>query len=109
MTDGPYEVRFTPAAEDDLVRLTDFLLIRAKDLDELNQVDASIRTLRQAVEQQLSAVPWSFRKAGQGSRTTRRELVVAAGASGYVALYEIESMSRVQVLAVRHQLEQDYH
>jgi plasmid stabilization system protein ParE len=109
VTAGHYEVRFTPAAEEDLVRLTDFLLSRARDLDELNQVDASIRTLRQAVEKQLSAIPWSFRKAGQGSRTTRRELVVPAGASGYVALYEIESTSRVQVLAVRHQLEQDYH
>ncbi len=109
MTAGHYAVRFTPAAEDDLVRLTDFLLSRAQDLDGLNQVDASMRTLRQAIEKQLSAFPWSFRKAGQGSSTTRRELVVPAGASGYVALYEIESMSRVQVLAVRHQLEQDYH
>ena len=109
MTAAHYEVRFTPAAENDLVRLTDFLLDRAQELDELNQVDASIRTLRQAVEKQLSAIPWSFRKAGQGSRTTRRELVVPSGASGYVALYEIESTSHVQVLAVRHQLEQDYH
>ena len=104
-----YDVQFTPAAEDDLVRLADFLLSRARDLDELSQVDASMRVLRQAIEQQLSAVPWSFRKAGEGSRTTRRELVVPAGASGYVALYEIESVNRVQVLAVRHQREQDYH
>lgn len=109
MTVGHYEVRFSPAAEDDLVRLADFLLDRVQGLDELDQVEASLRTLRQAIENQLSAVPWSFRKAGQGSRTTRRELVVPAGASGYVALYEIESASRVQVLAVRHQLEQDYH
>jgi plasmid stabilization system protein ParE len=106
---GHYEVRFTTEAEDDLIRLADFLLGRAQDLDELNQVDASMRTLRQAIEKQLSAAPWSFRKAGQGSRTTRRELVVPADASGYVALYEIESTSRVQVLAVRHQLEQDYY
>lgn len=106
---GQYGVQFTPTAEDDLVRLADFLLGRAHDLDELNQVEVSMQTLRQAIEKQLSAAPWSFRKAGQGSRTTRRELVVPAGASGYVALYEIESTSRVQVLAVRHQLEQDYH
>jgi plasmid stabilization system protein ParE len=104
-----YDVQFTSAAEDDLVRLADFLLSRARDLDELSQVDASVRVLRQAIEQQLSAVPWSFRKAGEGSRTTRRELLVPAGASGYVALYEIESANRVQVLAVRHQREQDYH
>lgn len=109
MTAGRYEVRFTPAAEDDLVRLADFLLSRARDLDELSRVEASIWTLRQVVELQLSTIPWSFRKAGRGSRTTRRELLVPAGASGYVALYEIESASCVQVLAVRHQLEQDYH
>jgi plasmid stabilization system protein ParE len=96
-------------AEDDLVRLADFLLNRAQDLDALAQVDASIRTLRNVIETHLSAIPWSFRKAGRGSRTTRRELVVPAGASGYVALYEIESTSRVLVLAVRQQLEQDYH
>lgn len=109
MTHGQYEVRFTPAAEDDLVRLADFLLDRARGLDELNQVEVSMQTLRQAIEKQLSAAPWSFRKAGQGNRTTRREFVVPVSASGYVALYEIESPSRVQVLAVRHQLEQDYH
>lgn len=32
-----------------------------------------------------------------------------AGSAGYLALYEIESRTCVQVLAVRHQLEQDYH
>ena len=32
-----------------------------------------------------------------------------AGSTGYLALYEIESRTCVQVLAVRHQLEQDYH
>ncbi len=109
MTAGRYEVRFTPSAEHDLDRLADFLLDRARDLDELDRVDASIRVLRYVVENQLSVTPWAFRKAGPGRRTTRRELVVPAGASGYVALYEIESMSRVLVLAVRHQLEQDYH
>lgn len=106
---GTYEVQFTSTAEDDLVRLADFMLERAQDLDELNEVEASIQTLRQVIERQLSAVPWSFRKAGQGIRTTRRELVVPTGATGYVALYEIESTRRVLVLAVRHQLEQDYH
>ena len=109
MTAGNHEVHFTPAAEDDLVRLTDFLLDRARDLGELNQVDTSIQALRQAVERPLSSMPWSFRKAGSGSRTTRRELVVPAGAAGYVASYEIESATRIPVLAVRHQLEQDYH
>ena len=39
---------------------------------------------------------------------TRRELVITSGATGYVALYEI-SVGTVFVLAVRHQLEDDYH
>lgn len=73
MRDGQYEVPFTPTAEDD-VRPADVSLDRACDLGELNQVEASVGTLRQAIELQLSAAPWSCRKAGQGSRTTRREL-----------------------------------
>jgi len=105
----PYRVWFTPEAEEDLTRLTDFLLDRAHDLEALNQVEASIQTLRKAIETQLSSNPWSFRKAGQGDRPTRRELVVPAGATGYVALFEIESANRVLILAIRHQLEQDYH
>lgn len=106
---GPYQVLFTPTAEEDLIRLTDFLLDRASNLDELAQVELSIQALRQSIDRQLSAIPWSFRKAGDGRRTTRRELVLPAGASGYVVLYEIESANRVLVLAIRHQLEQDYH
>lgn len=109
MTAGHYQVRFTETAEEDLMRLVDVLPNRAQDLNEWHRVEVSIRTLRQAVEKQLSVLPWSFRKAGQGSRTTRRELVLPAGAAGYVVLYEIESMRLVQVLAVRHHLEQDYH
>jgi len=38
-----------------------------------------------------------------------RALIVPAGSTGYAALYEIESGHRVQVLAVRHPLEQNYH
>jgi plasmid stabilization system protein ParE len=109
VTQGPYEVRFTREAEEDLTRLTDFLLDRAQDLEALNRVEASILSLRQSIELQLSATPWSFRKAGRGDRSTRRELVVPTGAAGYVALFEIESARRVLVLAIRHQLEQDYH
>jgi len=43
---GPYAVCFTQEAEDDLNRLTDFLLDRAQDLETLNQVEASVHTLR---------------------------------------------------------------
>ena len=80
-----------------------------KNSDRLNGILASIQTLRCTIDRALSLTPWSFRKAGDGRSTTRRELVVPAGATGYVVLYEIESGARVQVLAIRHQLEQDYH
>jgi len=37
-----------------------------------------------------------------------RQTVIPFAAAGYVALYEIASSELVLVLAVRHQLEEDY-
>lgn len=37
-----------------------------------------------------------------------RELLIPFGASGYVALFEIVNAEVVHVLAIRHQLEDDY-
>jgi hypothetical protein len=55
----------------------------------------------------LAITPFSFRKAAQNP--VQRELIIPFGATGYVALYEIVSPSKVVVLAVRHQREEDYH
>ena len=41
--------------------------------------------------------------------TFLRELIIVFGASGYVALFEIDDAKTVTVLAVRHQREDDYH
>ena len=38
-----------------------------------------------------------------------RELLITFGASGYVALYEIEDELTITILAVRHPRENDYH
>jgi len=38
-----------------------------------------------------------------------RELVIPFQSAGYVALYEIEGGGVVNVLAIRHQLEDDYY
>ncbi|MGF6917615.1 plasmid stabilization system protein ParE [Paraburkholderia sp. 40] len=38
-----------------------------------------------------------------------RELLIAFGRAGYVALFKIDDNQTVTVLAVRHQLEDDYH
>lgn len=102
-----FEVRFATGAEDDLLRLFDFMLQRARTLEDLDLARAAIDAVRSAALSHLAVTPFSFRKAG--ASPTRRELVVPFGATGYVMLYEIASPSTVVVLAVRHQREQDYH
>jgi len=102
-----FDVRFSAEADDDLVRLFDFMLDRAETIEDLDAAQAAIEAVRSAALNQLAATPYSFRKSGKSS--TRRELIIPFGATGYIALYEIASPSRVVVLAVRHQREEDYH
>jgi hypothetical protein len=52
--------------------------------------------------------PFSCRKAAADNPFIR-ELIIPFGASGYVALFEIEDGQTVTVLALRHQLEDDYY
>jgi len=63
--------------------------------------------LESAIEARLGIAPFICRKVGKSS--TRRELLIPFKRAGYVELFEIESGTRVLVLAVRHQLEADYH
>jgi plasmid stabilization system protein ParE len=102
-----FEVVFSPEADDNLARLFDFLLDRAETAEDLTLADEAIQAIRSALTNQLAASPYSFRKTGP--RSTRRELIIPFGATGYVALYEIAGRTRVVVLAVRHQREEDYH
>ncbi len=97
-----YRVRFTPDAEDDLLRLYDFLLEK-----DLAAAEGALEAVRNGVEL-LSLTPFSCRKAGAGNPLLR-EIVIPFGASGYVALFEIEGPATVTVVAVRHQREDDYH
>ena len=55
----------------------------------------------------LKSSPFIYRKAEDDPFL--RELLVPFGSSGYVALFEIEDATTVTILAVRHQLEDDYH
>jgi plasmid stabilization system protein ParE len=96
-----YKVRFTPEAQDDLLRLYDFLL--EKDLAAAGRALAAIK---EAVEL-LRFSPFSCRKALHDNPFLR-ELVIAFGSAGYVALFDIESDNTVNILAVRHQREEDY-
>ena len=102
-----FEVQLTPTAESDLERLFDFLLDRALTAEDVDRAQAAIDTIRTLMQQQLALTPYSFRKAAQNP--AQRELIMPFGGTGYVALYEIVSASKVVVLAVRHQLEEDYH
>jgi plasmid stabilization system protein ParE len=102
-----FTVKFSAAARDDLLRLFDYLLDRAKTPDDLDLAPQAINAVESAALEQLAVAPFLFRKAGQSPFL--RELIVPFGATGYVVQYEIEGMTTVNVLAVRHQREDDYH
>ena len=97
-----YRVRLAPEAEDDLLRLYDFLLVH--DLDAAERALAAIEESFRL----LSFTPFSCRKLRRDNPFLR-ELVIPFGSSGYVALFEIEAAKTVTILAVRHQREDDYH
>jgi plasmid stabilization system protein ParE len=99
-----FRVRFTQEAEEDLLRLFDFLI--EQDVVAAERADAAIA---KAVEL-LEVFPFSCRKAVGGSGSPfLRELIIPFGGSGYVVLFEIEGPRIVTILAVRHQREEDYH
>ena len=98
-------VRFTAEAESDLVRLYEFIL--ARDQADWAVAEGALQAIRDAIAG-LERSPFSYRKAASDTPFLR-ELVIPFGASGYVALFEIEDARTVTVLAVRHQREDDYY
>ena len=103
-----FRVRLTRSAEADLERLFDFVLERelSRDGGDLALPEQAIAALRAGFAT-LKTSPFTCRKASQSPFL--RELVIPFGRAGYVALFEIEDVSNVVVVAVRHQLEDDYH
>jgi plasmid stabilization system protein ParE len=97
-----YRVRYTKGAKEDLLRLYAFLL--EQDL----QVARRAREAIGKGMEFLGDFPFSCRKALPGNPFLR-EILIPFGASGYVALFEIEDNQTVTILAVRHQREEDYH
>ena len=79
--------------------------VAAKGLSR-SRGEQAIAALRAGIAT-LKTSPFNCRKAGQSPFL--RELVIPFGRAGYVALFEIEDASDVVVVAVRHQLEDDYH
>jgi len=102
-----YAVEFTQGAEDDLVRLYDFLLDRAETLEELDVAEEAVKVIRQAALSHLSTTPYSYRKVG--ARSTLRELIVPFGTTGYILRFDIRSPELVLVVGARHQREEDFH
>ncbi len=100
-----FRVRFTEDAEADLVRLYEFIL--SKDQTEWSLANRALEAIKNGIRS-LELSPFSYRKA-KSDNPFLRELIIPFGASGYVALFEIEDEQTVTILAVRHQLEEDYH
>lgn len=97
-----YRVRFTDEAATDLARLYAFQAERNPETarEALDAIREGIRV--------LEIFPFSTRKV-MVNDPMLRELLISYGSSGYVAMYEIEPGHVVTILAVRHQLEDDYH
>lgn len=103
-----FVVDLSEAAREDLLRLFDHVLEREMQRDggDPQRARAALDAIRAGLDT-LSRSPFTCRKAG--ADPLLRELVIAFGRQGYVALFEIVDQSRVLVIAVRHQLEDDYH
>lgn len=97
-----YRIRFTQAAQEDLLRLYAFQVER-----DLAVAERARRAIAKGLEL-LSDFPFACRKVTPDNPFLR-EIVISFGSSGYVALFEIEDRNTVTILAVRHQLEEDYH
>lgn len=102
-----FEVRYSDSAREELFRLFDFLLERAQTAEDFDSAQWAIEVIRDTVGTSLSRAPFVYRKAADSPFL--RELLISFRGAGYVALYEIEDAAHVTVLAVRHQLEDDYH
>ena len=99
-----FRVRFTLEAEEDLLRLFDFLL--EQDISAAERAESAIA---KAIEV-LEVFSFSCRKAIGGSGSPfLRELISPFGGAGFVAQFEIEDPRTVTILVVRHQREEDYH
>jgi plasmid stabilization system protein ParE len=95
-----FRVRFTREAEEDLLRLYDFLLE-----SDVEAAEKALGAIRSAVSL-LSFSPFACRKAAS-HLPRHRELVIPFGHAGYVALFEIDDAKTVTIIAVRHQREHD--
>jgi plasmid stabilization system protein ParE len=102
-----FAVRYTEAAREDRLRLYQYRLDRAETVEDLAAAESALSVIGAAIDSLSPRRPFLYRKAG--ASPFLRELVIPFDGSGYVALFEIDDNSTVTILAVRHQLEDDYH
>jgi plasmid stabilization system protein ParE len=99
-----YSVAFSEEAKEDLERLHAFYVRTNPQL-----ADRALDTILSVFET-LQRHPYICRKADGGALGPLwRELLISFGASGYVALFQIQGDSSILVAAVRSQRESDYH
>ena len=99
-----FEIEFAETAKEDLDRLHTFYSQIDADL-----ADRALQTILSAF-QTIQRHPYICRKARHGELGTAwRELLIDFGSSGYIALFEITTSTTINVVAVRHQRESDYH
>jgi len=103
-----YKVEFSQAADEDLERLFDFALQRElnSETGDLDIPNRAIQAIRDGMAFLMSS-PFACRKAGDSPFV--RELVIAFGSTGYVALFEVVDADTVIIGAIRPQREDDYH
>jgi plasmid stabilization system protein ParE len=99
-----FRVRFTQDAQANLERLYDLFLQR--DDGDFTAAEDALDAIRHGTAL-LETSPFSCRSAASGNAFLR-ELIIAFGSTGYVALFEIDNASTVTVLATRHQREDDF-
>jgi plasmid stabilization system protein ParE len=101
-----FAVRYSTSARDDIRRLYEYLLERCTTAEDIGIAEKALAAIEDAANS-LSRAPFIYRKAG--ASPFLRELLILFGNSGYVALFEIDNATTVTILAVRHQLEDDFH
>lgn len=95
-----YRIEYSAPARRDIERLVDFLASKdpAASRRALNAILDAVKV--------LELFPFSTRIVESGNPFIR-ELVISFGNSGYVAMYAVRG-EVVAILAIRHQLEDDY-
>ncbi len=102
-----FRVRLAREAQDDLLRLYDFVIERELSQGgDLSLAERALQAIRDGFHV-LETTPYTCRKVS--ASPFLRELIIPFGATGYVALFEIVDARNVVVAAVRHQREDDYH